>query len=245
MIPIGNFFFNYRNFLFIFLYLLLFVPLFVSGLPIIFTPVVFGEDYWLWPVIIGLSVTIFGQIIRGMAIGLVYIVRGGKDKKVYAEQLVTEGLFNHCRNPLYVGNILMLLGVGILSNSLLFVFVVMPIFMFIYQAIVLAEENFLRNKFGEAFNQYCHRVNRWIPNFKGLTSTFNRVKFNGKRWLIKEYNTQFVWATGIALLLFFFHPQITSYDIDLRNTLIIVSILTFTTYYFTIRYLKKSGKMKG
>src|SRR6478752_4258237 len=111
MIAIGNFFFKYRNFLFIFLYLALFIPS-----PQIFRESVLGPDYYLYPLIIGLSVTIIGQLIRGVTIALAYIVRGGKDKKVHADDLVTEGFFNHCRNPLYVGNILMLVGVGILIN---------------------------------------------------------------------------------------------------------------------------------
>jgi protein-S-isoprenylcysteine O-methyltransferase Ste14 len=107
MITIGNFFFKYRNWLFIILYLLLFVPS-----PPLFSGKVFGPDYYLWPIIIGLLITITGQAIRGATIGLAYIIRGGKEGKVYAEELVTTGIFSHCRNPLYVGNILMLLGVG-------------------------------------------------------------------------------------------------------------------------------------
>jgi protein-S-isoprenylcysteine O-methyltransferase Ste14 len=162
MITIGNFFFTYRNILFIVLYLLLFIPS-----PMLFSPERFGEKYYLFPIILGLLVTFAGEIIRGITIGLAYIIRGGKDRKVYAEKLVTEGIFRHCRNPLYVGNILMLLGVGILSNSLIYVAIVMPLFLFIYQTIVLAEENFLRNKFGADFDNYCKRVNRWLINFNG------------------------------------------------------------------------------
>ncbi len=238
MIEIGNFFFKNRNFLFIFLYLLLFIPS-----PPLFSPEYFGEHYWLWPVIIGLIVTFSGQLIRGMTIGLVYIIRGGKNRNIYAENLVTEGIFSHCRNPLYVGNVLMLLGVGILSNSLIYVGIVMPFFFFIYHAIVLAEENFLRNKFGEAFNQYCSHVNRWIPNFTGLSQTLSGFSFNWRRWLLKEYNTQFVWLTGIALILFFKYPQITGGNDELRNMLFGLTMLILIGYYFTIRYLKKSKKM--
>src|SRR5690349_7713886 len=177
MIKIGNFFFEYRNWLFIILYLLLFLPS-----PPLFSEAVFGPSYFWWPIIIGLIITITGQAIRGATIGLAYIIRGGKEGKVYAEELVTTGIFNHCRNPLYVGNILMLLGVGVLSNSLLYVAVIMPLFLVIYQAIVLAEENFLRNKFGAAFDQYCSRVNRWFPSLKGISSTFSSMTFKWKRW---------------------------------------------------------------
>ncbi len=142
MVAIGNFFFKYRNFVFILFYLALFIP----SRPL-FSENSFSDNYYLYPIIIGLVITLTGQLIRGATIGLAYIIRGGKEGKPYAEGLVTEGIFNHCRNPLYVGNILMLLGVGILSNSLFYVAVIIPVFLFIYQAIVIAEENFLRNKF--------------------------------------------------------------------------------------------------
>ncbi|MBW8362100.1 MAG: isoprenylcysteine carboxylmethyltransferase family protein [Kaistella sp.] len=237
MIQIGNFFFKYRNQLFILLYLLLFLP----------SPPLFGEDtfgrhfYWI-PIVLGLFVTVTGQIIRGGTIGLAYIVRGGKDKKVYADGLVTEGIFSHVRNPLYVGNILMLLGVGILANSLYFVGIVMPIFLFIYQCIVLAEENFLRQKFGDGFNEYTKNVHRWFPNLSGIGKTFSTMDFNWKRWLIKEYNTQFVWLCGIALILLFKYPHFTHDDHNLRNMLAIMFILVFAVYYVSVRYMKKSKK---
>lgn len=239
MISIGNFFFKYRNFLFIFLYLALFLPS-----PKIFTENNFGSNYYLWPITMGLIVTVLGQLIRGLTIGLAYIVRGGKDKKVYAENLVTEGIFNHCRNPLYVGNILMLLGVGILSNSLIFMGILMPLFLFIYQAIVLAEENFLRNKFGAQFDSYCSRVSRWGINLKGLSSTFASMDFQGRRWISKEYNTQFVWLTGIVLLLLVNYPDVISTDIELRNKIVAGILILLVIAYFTVRSLKKSGKLK-
>ena len=127
MVPIGNFFFKYRNWLFIIFYALLFVP----GIPQLFTEKNFGNNYYWYPIIIGLIITVLGQAMRGATIGLAYIIRGGKDKKVYAEDLVTTGIFAHCRNPLYVGNILMIAGVGVLSNSLLYVVIMIPFFLFI------------------------------------------------------------------------------------------------------------------
>jgi len=93
MIKIGNFFFQYRNWVFIPLYLALFIP----SAEVLTTP------YHAWVLVIGLTITISGQAIRGATIGLAYIKRGGLNKKVYAANLVTEGIFNHCRNPLYVG----------------------------------------------------------------------------------------------------------------------------------------------
>lgn len=239
MITIGNFFFKYRNWLFIVLYLLLFVPS-----PPLFSENIFGSRFYIYPLIIGLLITITGQLIRGATIGLAYIIRGGKEGKVYAEELVTNGIFSHCRNPLYVGNILMLLGVGILSNSLLYVMVVMPLFLLIYQSIVLAEENFLRNKFGEQFDNYCERVNRWVPSLKGISSTFHSMRFHWKRWLIKEYNTHYIWLTGITIIVLFKYPQLTDFEKEKRNTLLAVILPLLLFFYLCIRYLKKSGRWK-
>lgn len=239
MVKLGNFFFRYRNGLFIFLYLLLFIPS-----PALFSREFFGDYYYYWPIAVGLFITITGQLIRGATIGLTYIIRGGRDKRVYAEDLVTSGIFNHCRNPLYVGNILMLFGVGVLSNSLIYVVIVMPLFMLIYQAIVLAEENFLKNKFGDSFITYCKKVNRWIPSLRDLSATFKSMKFQWKRWFIKEYNTQYVWLTGITLILLFKYPQLTSYDDNKRNIMLAVVLPLLGIFYFTIRYLKKSGKWR-
>ncbi len=237
MIDIGNFFFKYRNFLFIFLYLLLFIPS-----PDLFPERFYGEKYYWFPIILGILITVTGQLIRGGTIGLAYIVRGGLGKKVYADGLVTEGIFTHVRNPLYVGNILMLLGVGIMANSLIYTFIVMPLFLFIYQCIVLAEENFLRGKFGAQFDEYTRKVHRWIPNLAGIGKTFGSMEFKWKRWLIKEYNTQFIWLTGIALILLFKYPQLTNGDTQLRNILAVAAVVVFGVYYLTIRYFKKSKK---
>ncbi|WP_276484793.1 methyltransferase family protein [Paraflavitalea pollutisoli] len=226
--------------MFIFLYLLLFIPS-----PDLFPEQVFGPQYHLWPIITGLLITVAGQIIRGATIGLAYIIRGGKNGKVYAEDLVTTGLFRHCRNPLYVGNVLMLFGVGVLSNSLIYVLVVMPVFFFIYQTIVLAEENFLLKKFGYSFVMYCKAVNRWLPSLTGIKATFASMRFKWKRWLIKEYNTQYIWLSGIACLLLLEYPQLTGFDDEKRNLWLAIILPLLLIYYLSIRYLKKSGRWKN
>jgi protein-S-isoprenylcysteine O-methyltransferase Ste14 len=239
MVAIGNFFFKYRNWIFILFY----GAIFIRPWPI-FTPEQFGEYYYVWPIALGLIVTITGQLIRGLTIGLAYIVRGGKEGKPYAEGLVTEGIFNHCRNPLYVGNILMLLGVGILANSLVYVAIVIPIFLFVYQAIVLAEENFLRGKFGPGYDLYCGKVNRWWPSLKGIRRTFSGMQFNWKRWILKEHTTQFIWLIGITLILLLVYPELTGGDDRLRNLLIGVILGVLLLIYILVRYLKKTGKFR-
>jgi hypothetical protein len=109
---------------------------------------------------------------------------------------------------------------------------------------VLAEENFLRNKFGASFDQYCKTVNRWIPNLKGLGATFNSMQFKASRWILKEYNTQYIWLTGIVLIMLLKYPQLTDYNASRRNLLLAVFIPFLILCYVTVRYLKKSGKWK-
>jgi protein-S-isoprenylcysteine O-methyltransferase Ste14 len=242
MIAIGNFFFKYRNWIFILFYAALFVP----SLPL-FSAAECGARYYWWPVVLGLLITCTGQGIRGLTIGLAYIVRGGKEGKPYAEGLVTEGIFRHCRNPLYVGNILMLLGVGILANSVFYVAFMMPLFSFIYQAIVLAEEDFLRKKFGQGFDNYCRDVNRWWPSLRGIGSTLRSMEFNWKRWILKEHTTQFIWLLGIVSLLAAPLPELRYPELlegcalpPLR--IFTVSVALLCALYALIRMLKKSGR---
>jgi protein-S-isoprenylcysteine O-methyltransferase Ste14 len=239
MVRIGNFFFKYRNWIFILFYAALFIP----SWPL-FSPGQFGGQYYIWPVITGLVITCLGQLIRGMTIGLAYIVRGGKEGKPYADGLVTDGIFHHCRNPLYVGNILMLLGVGILANSLVYVIIVIPLFLFIYQAIVMAEENFLRGKFGAGFDAYCKAVNRWWPDLRGIGHTLGSMQFNWKRWILKEHTTQFIWLIGITLILLINYPQLSGYDERTRNLLIGVILSFLLLIYLLIRFLKKTGRFQ-
>lgn len=235
MVQIGNFFFKYRNWVFIPLYLALFLP----------SPPLLTAEYRYWLLFLGLAITITGQTLRAATIGLAYIERGGRNKQVYASRLVTEGIFKHCRNPLYVGNILMLLGVGVLANSWLYLLLFMPAFLFIYQSIVLAEESFLRSKFGEEFDQYCQSTHRWLPVLTGIQETFSSMEFNWRRYLIKEYNTLYVWLSGIALLVLCQYPELTRYDAALSKKILVISIAFLTCAYLSIRYLKKSGKMRG
>jgi protein-S-isoprenylcysteine O-methyltransferase Ste14 len=237
MIKIGNFFFKYRNQLFIFLYALLLIP----STPL-FSQETFGDCYWGYSFIIGMIVTTLGIGIRGLTIGLTFIERGGKNLKIHADALITRGLFTHCRNPLYVGNNLMLLGLGILSNSMIYVFIVVPIFLFLYQAIVLAEENFLTKQFGEQYKEYCSKVNRWLPNLKGIGATLKTMKFNWPVWFFTEYNTQVFWLAGVSLTIIFKYPQLVGEGNELIKSLAVILVLAL--YYVLLRWIRKSGKVK-
>ncbi|MFI5186043.1 MAG: methyltransferase family protein [Chitinophagales bacterium] len=232
MIKLGNFLFRNRNGIFPLFYLMLFIP----------SREVFSNP--TTSMIIGFSITIIGQFVRVMTIGLVYIIRGGKERRLYAEDLVTTGIFAHCRNPLYVGNILIVVGLGIASNSLLFMAVFTPVFLFFWQAIVIAEENYLQNKFGEQYDEYCRRADRWLINFKGLGKTIHGMQFNWKRVIIREYSSTYVWLTGAALIVmkhFYFHKE--QFDFH-KNLIFFISALAgLLILYLVARYLKKTEKL--
>lgn len=239
MIRIGNFFFKYRNMLFPIFALSIFIP----SAPL-FSQKTFGADFYQIPFFLGLFIAILGQTIRALTIGLRYIVRGGKNKKVYAETLVTEGIFNHCRNPLYVGNILMLTGVGLLSNSLIFITIVVPLFCFIYQAIVLAEENYLFGKFGDEYIEYKKRTNRWIPNLRGIGNTIRSMHFNWKRYIINEYNTIYLLLLSIPIVLLTHSPGITTMPLEEKLKLFTITFFALSLIYLLVRYLKKSKRLQ-
>lgn len=232
MIKLGNFLFRYRNGLFPVFYALLFVP----------SPSIFSS--YAAAIIIGLLIALTGQFIRAINAGEAYIARSGRNRKVYADGLVTDGIFRHCRNPLYIGNILLLLGLGIIANSLLFVLLMVPLFAFFYQAIVRAEEDYLSKKFGSAYEAYCQDVNRWIPNFSGLAYTLREMKFSWRKFLVREYNQTFIWMAAAVLVTmknFYYEPGDISFQISLPYLIGIFAVLVLA--YGIIRFLKKTKRL--
>ncbi|MCE7897459.1 MAG: isoprenylcysteine carboxylmethyltransferase family protein [Gammaproteobacteria bacterium PRO8] len=188
MVAIGNFAFRFRNYLF---------PL---ALPLVLLPGPRLFEAYGWAALLGLVVALAGQAVRAMTIALKYIIRGGRDRRVYAEDLVTDGLYAHCRNPMYLGNILMIAGVAITSNSWCCVLVVVPLFSFLYLAIIAAEQAYLQQKFGAAFRAYCRDVPGLLPRLRGLAGTIGRMEFHWRRLLVKEYGTVFGWVSRWILV---------------------------------------------
>jgi protein-S-isoprenylcysteine O-methyltransferase Ste14 len=222
MVKIGNFLFHYRNILFPLFYAALFIPsavLVPTNLALIF----------------GSLIIISGILVRSVTIGLVYIVRGGSKRKIHAENLVTDGIYQVCRNPMYLGNILLILGFGIFSNSILFVGLFFPLFCFIYAAIIKAEENFLIGKFGDEYVVYVNSTNALIPNLNRIPKAFSGRSLDFKRIIKKEYNSLFIYFSGILLLLLY-HDLISL-------TTFVVWFITLLILYLAIKGLKKNKKL--
>ena len=237
MIKLGNFIFSHRNVIFA-----LFFVLFVLGT----RPASGSDPLGIWHYAVGIAVAFAGQIIRALTIGLAYIIRGGKNRRVYAKTLVKNGIFAHCRNPLYLGNILIVIGLGIVAHSILFYVLGIPLFIFMYMAIIKAEEDYLANTFGEEYIEYCRNVNRFIPRMSGIRKTIEGMQFNWRRLIVKEYGATYLWITCMILLImknqYFLYGHKANKNVLLTLSL---SFLVVTLLYAVARYFKKSKRLRA
>ena len=79
-----------------------------------------------------------------------------------ASSLVTSGIYQHTRNPMYLGLLLVLLAWAIFLGNIL-AFVMLPLFiLYINRFQIEPEERALKNRFGRDFEQYQSHVRRWI-----------------------------------------------------------------------------------
>ncbi|MCK9409180.1 MAG: isoprenylcysteine carboxylmethyltransferase family protein [Bacteriovoracaceae bacterium] len=153
--------------------------------------------------IAGFTVALLGEAIRFWGVS----IAGSETRTtgvIGATNLITDGPFGHVRNPLYVGNILMYLGIAIMSNALVpyLVAVVFVWFALQYHLIVLREEEHLRTAFGPEYGTYCEKVPRFIPRIRRYAGdhAFHREP-NFSRGLKSEMRTLQGFAAVIVLIL--------------------------------------------
>jgi protein-S-isoprenylcysteine O-methyltransferase Ste14 len=133
-----------------------------------FTPIPFlilmlvFENATIATLVIGFLVALSGELMRLWGVswaGSETRTTGG----VGGSFLVISGPFGHVRNPLYVGNILMYLGLGIMSWALFPYLQIVAIIFFIvqYHFIVKEEESYLIKTFGDDYKKYVENVPRF------------------------------------------------------------------------------------
>lgn len=195
VLAFGNFFFKWRDAAFS----LIFIGAFFTAGMVALNPD--GFEFDLYASILGLLLAAMGQFVRAITIGYAYIKRGGLNKKIYAETLQDKGVFAHTRNPMYLGNLLLVTGAIVCINNLVFYLLVLPLFYFIYYSIIAAEEDFLSRKFGTAYDTYKEAVpNRLFPGNMGKwNETVKEMEFSWKRLIRKEHGSTVVIFGGLCL----------------------------------------------
>ncbi len=79
-----------------------------------------------------------------------------------ADKLVTKGVYRISRNPGYVGDFLVNTSVGIACLSWVFLLVAIDFFLLLRYYVVVVEEPFLIEKYGDTYKEYMNRTPRWI-----------------------------------------------------------------------------------
>lgn len=237
LLKAGQFLFRYRNMLF---------PLVLVFAVLACTPrYPFGEPR-LEPIFdaLGIVVALLGLGVRSLTIGYDYIVRGGRNRQVYADHLVAGGVFAHTRNPMYLGNGLIVLGVALIINAPEFYLVCLPLTAFAYAAIITAEEAYLREKFGPEFDAFCARVNRILPRLSGFRHSIEGMQFDWRRLIVKEYNTIFMTIAGVVIASICDNYVLPGATEPLDFSLLIAVLTPLMVLYVVVWTLKKTRRLE-
>ncbi len=125
---------------------------------------------------LAVPVTPLGEMIKGLGIMLIIIAVLIDVAAMLAmrkanttilphkatDHLVTKSVFAFSRNPIYLANALLTVGIGLTFGTFWHLFL-MPLGAFATQKLAIErEERHLESKFGNNYRSYAKRVNRWI-----------------------------------------------------------------------------------
>ncbi len=159
-------------------------------------------------IVAGFLIALTGELIRIWSVSF-----AGSETRttsgVGGTYLVTQGPYSVVRNPLYIGNILLYVGIGIMSMSLFpyLQLFALCFFIFQYYCIILAEEEFLQTKFGVVFSVYKKCVNRFLPTFNKLPNeATSNLTLNVKEGVKSERRSiqAFLITSGIIIVYYIF-----------------------------------------
>ncbi|HAK45413.1 MAG TPA: isoprenylcysteine carboxyl methyltransferase [Spirochaeta sp.] len=143
----------------------LILPLSAAGL---IPALILVLDPWRQPVFLpGIIVLIPGIVITGICIRDFYTQGGGTlapwDPPEY---LVVTGLYRFCRNPMYIGVLLLIIGLSLLFSSPLLLLYGVAAAAAFHLRVVKYEEPKLMAAFGQKWVLYSAMVNRWLPKIR-------------------------------------------------------------------------------
>ncbi len=115
-----------------------------------------------------LAISSFGRVWASA------FISGKKDK-----DLITDGPYSICRNPLYFFSFIGFVGVGFVFKSVIITLVFLIIFSITHIHTILNEEKKLQIIFAPEYSDYKRTVPRFFPNFK-LFKTADNICFSPK-----------------------------------------------------------------
>jgi protein-S-isoprenylcysteine O-methyltransferase Ste14 len=185
----GRFLFRWRSFTPI--------PLLIAAVPLLWRSRGGGGAAWTATAI---ASCVAGQALRAWVLGQVPDGTSGQNERLIATELNTSGPYARTRNPLYLGNFLITLGVCLAAHDLALLLLVVLLFAVQYRAIIAAEEGFLRERFGARFDEYRRAVPRFWPRLDAARPAETRA-WSWRRALRKEHNPFAAWAILLVALL--------------------------------------------
>ena len=176
-----------------------------TPIPFILLMLIF-QKATLTSILIGFAVIIFGEFFRLWGVSYAGSETRTTDG-VGGTFLVVSGAFAYVRNPLYLGNMLMYLGVGIMSMALFPYLQIIALLFFFWQysVIIKEEEGFLKIKFEKNFQDYLKAVPKLIPSLsKYKNPGIEQPPLNLKAGLRSERRTmQAILAISILVIIRF------------------------------------------
>ena len=118
---------------------------------------------------VGTLLVVLGELIRIYAVAFIGCASRTRSDSL-GGKLVTNGPFQWVRNPIYLGNFFITLGLTLFGGVEWIIVLTMLAFGFQYYCIIQYEERLLSDKFGDEFRQYASKVPQWIPSgFSNIT----------------------------------------------------------------------------
>ncbi|MEM9648269.1 MAG: isoprenylcysteine carboxylmethyltransferase family protein [Bacteroidota bacterium] len=191
---------------------------------------------------LGILVGIMGLVIRIWTVGYTPKNTSGRNTKdgQLADTLNTTGLYSIIRNPLYLGNYLMWVGIAMVTGNIWFVLIFTLGFWIYYERIIYAEESFLRKKFGQDYLDWTSETPAFLPkHFNYITP---KIEFSWKKVLKKEKNGLF--ALFLLFCLFGIVGDIAEGEFSLlEERMSIFGAILTGVMYSVLKYLKQRTRV--
>ncbi len=134
-----------------------------------------------------MALSFAGLAIRCATVGFAPAGTSGRNARSQrASTLNTTGLYSVVRNPLYLGNFLIILGLALVTMVWWIVVIVVLAYGLYIERIVAAEERFLAERFGVAYADWADRTPALWPRLGNWRPPAER--FSLRTVLRKEYN---------------------------------------------------------